>query len=535
MDEVLAYSKTVEIVSRNTGQANMMVNQPNKTADLVAFAHAALFSPALTTLMKAVKNNFLHDFPGLTEKALRDHPPITAATAMGHLDQVRKNQRSTKKAKSKPATALLPIPATDPTQEIDIDIFPEQLTEPILHHCYAAITSPADSTGQIYTDQTGKFMVPGSSGALYVFILYDYDSNSIHAEPMHNKTGVEIVRAYIKVYNRLVGAGRKPLLHRLDNECSNELREYLAENQVQIQLVPPGIHRANAAERAIRTFKNHFLAGLATCDPEFHLHLWDRLIPQCELTLNLLRSSRINPKLSAHAQVHGQYSYNSTPLAPPGCHVMVHVKPGARESWAPHALDAWYLGPAPEHYRCYRVWLWSTKHERTSDTLTWLPKTVKLPQLNPTETIIQCTVELTSAINKLNADNPPSESLVQNADHVKALKNFHDILLTIPSIAETKPEEIPESLPRVEIFEQPTQRLQEIPPAELRVVPQPPQNIIHAPELRRSQRTIKPTYKTSEYASSAINVDTGLLTEYKQLLKSSQGHLWDYSSCEEWA
>ena len=63
---------------------------------------------------------------------------------------------------------------------------------------------------------------------------------------------------------------------------------------------------------------------------------------------------------------------------------MVHEKPGARESWAPHALDAWYLGPAPDHYRCYKVYMWSTRRERTTDTLTWLHKSVVLPQLNPT-------------------------------------------------------------------------------------------------------------------------------------------------------
>ena len=93
-------------------------------------------------------------------------------------------------------------------------------------------------------------------------------------------TFAALVRAYSKVYNRLLRAGLKPQLQRLDNECSTELKEFMAEKQVHLQLVPPGNHRANAAERAIRTFKNHFIAGLSTTDPGFQLHLWDRLIPQ---------------------------------------------------------------------------------------------------------------------------------------------------------------------------------------------------------------------------------------------------------------
>jgi hypothetical protein len=78
------------------GLANQ-VNAPTKIAELAAFAHAALFSPALTTFQKAVDQHFLHDFPGLTAKSVRDYPPASIATVKGHLDQARKNQRPTKK------------------------------------------------------------------------------------------------------------------------------------------------------------------------------------------------------------------------------------------------------------------------------------------------------------------------------------------------------------------------------------------------------------------------------------------------------
>lgn len=57
-------------------------------ADLVAFAHASLFSPALPTLAKAIDKGFLTNFPGLTAKALRKYPPQSYAMVKGHLDQV---------------------------------------------------------------------------------------------------------------------------------------------------------------------------------------------------------------------------------------------------------------------------------------------------------------------------------------------------------------------------------------------------------------------------------------------------------------
>jgi hypothetical protein len=72
-----------------------------------------------------------------------------------------------------------------------------------------------------------------------------------------------------------------------------------------LQLVPPSTHHANAAEHAIHTFKNHFIAGLCSTNPDFPLHLWDRLLEQAILTLNLMCGSCINPKRLAWAQVHG--------------------------------------------------------------------------------------------------------------------------------------------------------------------------------------------------------------------------------------
>jgi hypothetical protein len=169
--------------------------------------------------------------------------------------------------------------------------------------------------------------------------MYDYDSNSIHAEPMKNKTANSILTAYKLVHQRLCAARLKPKLQRLDNECSQTLKNFMTEQGIDYQLVPPHVHRRNAAERAIRTFKNHFIAGLCSVDRDFPIHLWDRLLPQALLTLNLLRGSRINPKLSAYAQIHGTFDHNRTPLAPPGIRVMVHQKPSTRLSWGTHAID----------------------------------------------------------------------------------------------------------------------------------------------------------------------------------------------------
>ena len=125
----------------------------------------------------------------------------------------------------------------------------------------------------------------------------------------------------------LCSRGLTQRTHVLDKEFSKVLKEYMEKENETFQLVPPHLHRRNAAERAIQTFKNHFIEGMVSTHKDFPLHLWCRLLPQSIVTLNLLRPSRINPNLSAHAQLHGLFDFNATPFAPPGTKVIVHLKP----------------------------------------------------------------------------------------------------------------------------------------------------------------------------------------------------------------
>jgi hypothetical protein len=142
---------------------------------------------------------------------------------------------------------------------------------------------------------------------------------------------------------------------------------------VEYQRVPPRCHRRNAVERSIRTFKEHFVAGLSSVDPTFPLHVWDRLLPQAEITLNLLRTSRLHPQLSAAAHFHGLIDYNKTSSAPPGCKIIAREKPEKRRTWAPHGKHGYYLGPAMHHYRCRNVYIAATASEHIVDTLEFFP------------------------------------------------------------------------------------------------------------------------------------------------------------------
>jgi hypothetical protein len=147
-------------------------------------------------------------------------------------------------------------------------------------------------------------------------VLYDYDSNAILANPIKDRTAPKLLKAFQFTEQEIVARGLKPKLMKFDNEASKLLKDYLYHQDITFQLVPPYSHIRSSAERAIRSFKDHLIAGLCSTDKSFPMHLWDRILTQAVITLNMLRTSRTNPKLSAATHIFGQYDFNRAPLAP---------------------------------------------------------------------------------------------------------------------------------------------------------------------------------------------------------------------------
>ena len=102
----------------------------------------------------------------------------------------------------------------------------------------------------------------------------------------------------------------------MDNEACGILNKTLPKQNIPYQLHPMHIHIRNATERAIQTFKDHFIAGLCSTDPKCPAQYLERLLPQSAMTLNMLSNSRTNPKLSAYDAIFGIYDFNRCPLLP---------------------------------------------------------------------------------------------------------------------------------------------------------------------------------------------------------------------------
>jgi hypothetical protein len=186
---------------------------------------------------------------------------------------------------------------------------------------------------------------------------------------------------------------------KLDNEASKLLKDYLHQQDITFQLVPPYSHRRNSAERAIRSFKDHLIAGLCSTDKSFPMHLLDRILPQAFMTLNMLRTSRINPKLSAATHIFGQYDFKRAPMAPPGTRIIAHETPGRRRTWTPHGQDGWYIVTALEHYRCYNmVYITKTRSNRIVETMDFFSQKVILPFPSSIDLATRAAADLTNAL-----------------------------------------------------------------------------------------------------------------------------------------
>ena len=102
------------------------------------------------------------------------------STVIAHLQQPQKGLRSTQEKVSHP----------DPDPEQD------QLPQSIQsENTNFVFFKTVDLSGKMYTDQTGRFPVTSSKRNKYILVTYHYESNTIHAEPLNKRSGLDLTTA----------------------------------------------------------------------------------------------------------------------------------------------------------------------------------------------------------------------------------------------------------------------------------------------------------------------------------------------------
>ncbi len=172
----------------------------------------------------------------------------------------------------------------------------------------------------------------------------------------------------------------------------------------------PGCHRCNTAEVAIHNFKAHFLSVLAGIANNFPPNLWDWLLPQTKITINLIQQFNTTPKVLAYAHLSRPFNYNKMPLAPMGCEAQVHEKTNKRGTWAYHLVNRWYLFTSPEHYPTHNCHIKHTKSKQLSDTVQFQHKRITNPSIMHTDKVMQALAECFKAIQGITGKTRNSQA-----------------------------------------------------------------------------------------------------------------------------
>ena len=376
---------------QDVGEASNAIRMETD-AEFVNFISATFGNPAASTLMKASTKGYLDNVPRLTPAMISANLPNSVPSALGHLDQTRQGQQSTKSSKSKVKTpASGDIPDSNDAAAIADDCI------------HVRVVDLNDRDPDImHTDATGRFPHTSRKGNNYVLIstLNGY----IHYEAMRDRTAEQYTLAYERTIKFFRGKGNTFAHIRMDNEISATLRQLFdsLEPPIKVQLVPPGIHRANKSERSIRTGKNHLIAILCGVPADFPMNLWDETLIQAEITLNHLIPYTVNPAVSAYEGIYKSPYDFTHPMAPVGVKVIIHDKPAQRGTWAAHGVPGYYMGLALDNYRCWRTYSIPTKSMRTTDTVAWFPEPLRMPGSSPTEMMTAAITDLTSVLRTLS-------------------------------------------------------------------------------------------------------------------------------------
>ena len=163
------------------------------------YHHASCWSPTQSGWVRAITKKFFTSWPGLSSDLVQNYLTKKQSTILGHLQKPRKGLQSTHKKglQSEPEPEPEPVPDQFPPSEQS-----EGTNLVFLNTVYL--------TGKIYTDQTGRFPITYSKGKKYILMAYHYESNTIHAEPLKTRTGLDLKTAYHKLHSILTNRSFKP-------------------------------------------------------------------------------------------------------------------------------------------------------------------------------------------------------------------------------------------------------------------------------------------------------------------------------------
>ena len=161
------------------------------------------------------------------------------------------------------------------------------------------------------------------------------------------------------------------------------------------------------------------LSGLPATFPLF---MWDKLLEQLDMQVNLLRFSNVAPNVCAWTVLRGTHDFNRHPLAPLGIEMHMLEPADKRKSWGVKSKKGHYLGTSLEHYRYFFGWFADTGANQGSESVVFKHKYITTPTVTPSDAIVQAARQLAAALK----GNIPPPLVKSGIDHIKELTTIFD-------------------------------------------------------------------------------------------------------------
>jgi hypothetical protein len=348
-------------------KANGILRTDKRKQELATHLHAALGSPAPSTLLRAIRRHHLVTLLGLTANLVTKHSPKSLAAVLGYRDQEAKHLRSTKALL---AADTLPVPEPD--------------LEPALntpsHHMFAMLFDKVQIMKSC-SDQTGRFRI------FPVAVITAFLSFVIMTPTLFTPQPFLIVRrlAFAKLGRRLINRAsprvmppifmflttnalknsRIPLLNTtsLSKACRRKNIEPTLQKEPfglsRIILFPPSVrlilisHCPNGIDFSPRPSCRSICWPLLAC-----IH------PCLLMLLSLVTAISIECHLL---------------LLAPKLLVMQLQNAAGRTTFGEHGKVGWHIGPPPEHCRCCKCCFPDTMTKGDVLAVDFFPENISFP------------------------------------------------------------------------------------------------------------------------------------------------------------
>ena len=111
-------------------------------------------------------------------------------------------------------------------------------------------------------------------------------------------------------------------------------------------------------------------------------------------------------------------------MAPPVTKFLIHETPQQRRTLDFHGKEGWYIGTAPLHYRCYRIFVPETRGELITKTVQFFPHNGAMPAMSPTNASTYTAKRLSDALANPAPAAPFSRFGAQTLDAIRQLADI---------------------------------------------------------------------------------------------------------------